>query len=112
MIQLLLNWLVAALAVLVTGYVLPGIHIQGFGVALVLVIILGLINAILKPILIVLTLPVNILTLGLFTLVINGFLILLAAKIVPGFSVNGFWWAVLFSLVLSLVNGALSSMKK
>ncbi len=112
MIQLLLNWFVAALAVLVTGYVLPGIHIQGFGVALVLVIILGLINAILKPILIVLTLPVNILTLGLFTLVINGFLILLASKIVPGFSVKGFWWAVLFSIVLSLVNGTLSSLKK
>lgn len=105
MLNLLLNWFIAALTVLVAGYILPGIQIDGLGVAFVLVIVLGLINAILKPILILLTLPVNILTLGLFTLVINGLLVLLAAKIVPGFHVRGFWWAVLFSIVLSLVNG-------
>lgn len=105
MLNLLLNWFVAALTVLVAGYILPGIQIDGFGVAFVLVIVLGLINAILKPILILLTLPVNILTLGLFTLVINGALVLLAAKIVSGFHVKSFWWAVLFSIVLSLVNG-------
>lgn len=110
--QLFINWIVSTIAILVSSYVLPGVSVKGVVPALVLAVILGIINAILKPILIVLTLPVNILTLGLFTLVINGFLILLAAKIVPGFSVEGFWWAVLFSLVLSLVNGALSGLKR
>jgi putative membrane protein len=112
MLALLLNWLVSAIAILIAGYLLPGIHIRGFVTALVLVVVLGLINAILKPILIILTLPVNILTLGLFTLVINALLILLASSIVPGFLVDGFWWALLFSIVLSLVNAFLGSFKQ
>ncbi len=110
--QLLINWLVSTLAILITSYVLRGVTVEGIVPALVLVVMLGLINAILKPILIVLTLPVNILTLGLFTLVINGFLVLLAARIVPGVHIASFWWAVLFSLILSLVNGALSGLKR
>ena len=89
---------------MVSAYILPGVSIVSFWVALVLAVVLGLINAILKPLLILLTLPFNILTLGLFTFVINSALILLSEKIVPGFQVNGFWWALLFSLVLSLVN--------
>lgn len=110
--NLLFRWLIAAVAILISAYVLPGIKVDGLVPALVLVVILALINAIIKPILILLTLPVNILTLGLFTLVINGLLILLAAAIVPGFHVNGFWWAVLFSIVLSLVNGLLGTSKR
>lgn len=110
--DLLIRWIVSALAILVASYILPGVVLEGLFPAFVLAVVLGLINATLKPILIVLTLPINILSLGLFTLVINGFLILLAAKIVPGFSVNGFWWAILFSLVLSLVSGALSGLKR
>lgn len=110
--DILFRWLVSAVAILVASYVLPGVHVDGFFAALVLVVVLGLINAVLKPLLIILTLPVNIVTLGLFTLVINGLLVLLATKIVPGFYVRGFWWAVLFSIVLSLVNGFLGRAAK
>ena len=110
--MLLLNWLVAAIAVLITSYVLPGVHVAGLVAALVVVVILGLINAVIKPLLILLTLPVNILTMGLFTLVINALLVLLASAIVPGFQVDGFWWAVLFSVLLTLVNGFFNSMRR
>lgn len=105
----LLNWLVAALAVAIAAYLLPGISITGFFAALVTALILGLINAFIKPLVVLLTLPINILTLGLFTLVINALLVMLTAVIVPGFLVAGFWWALLFSLVLALVNWALSA---
>ena len=78
--------------------------IEGFVAALVLAVVLGAINAFIKPVIIILTLPINILTLGLFTFVINALLIMLAAMIVPGFGVASFWWAVLFSIVLSVVS--------
>ncbi len=110
--MLFFNWLVAAIAVLVTAYVLPGVHVAGLLAALVIVVILGLINAVIKPVLILLTLPVNILTLGLFTLVINALMVLLASVVVPGFQVDGFWWALLFSVILSLVNGFFNSMRR
>ncbi len=102
--KFLLNWLVATLAILITAYLLPGITINGLSAALVAALVLGLINAFLKPILIIITLPINILTLGLFTLVINALLVMLASVIVPGFEVANFWWALLFSLVLSIVS--------
>lgn len=110
--MLFFNWLVAAIAVLVTSYVLPGVHVAGLVAALVVVVILGLINAFIKPLLLLLTLPVNVLTLGLFTLVINALLVLLASAVVPGFQVDGFWWALLFSVILSLVNGFFNSMRR
>ncbi|MBP9686808.1 MAG: phage holin family protein [Candidatus Doudnabacteria bacterium] len=110
--MLFLNWLVAAIAVLITSYILPGVHVAGLVAALVVVVILGLINAFIKPLLILLTLPVNILTMGLFTLVINALLVLLASAIVPGFQVDGFWWALLFSVLLTLVNGFFNSMRR
>ena len=110
--SLLLNWLLSALAVLVASYVLPGVHVSGLFAALVVVIVLGLINLVVKPLLLLLTLPVNILTLGLFTFVINALLILLASKIVEGFAVDGFGWALLFSVVLSLVNAVLRQFQK
>ena len=103
----LLQWLVSGLAIIITAYILPGVKVEGFFAALVTALILGLINAVIRPVLILLTLPLNILTLGLFTLVINALLIMLAAAIVPGFSVQGFWWALLFGLVLAIVNFAL-----
>ena len=110
---IIINWLLSAAAIGVAAYLLPRVHISGgFATLLVLAVVLGLINAILKPILQLLALPVTILTLGLFSLVINALLILLAASIVPGFVVDGFWWALLFSIVLSLVNGFFSMMKK
>lgn len=107
---LLISWLVSTAAILITAYVLPGVSIGGFGVALIVAIVLGLINMFLRPLILLLTLPVNILTLGLFTFVINAALVLLAARIVPGFMVAGFWWALLFSLVLAVVNALLHSL--
>lgn len=105
--SIIINWLVSALAILVSSYVLPGVHIASFTTALVVAVVLGIINAVIKPILIILTLPINILTLGLFTLVINALIILLATNLVPGFKVDGFLWALTFSIVLSLVNSFL-----
>ena len=86
------------------AYILPGVHVANFTSAIVLALVLGIINAILKPILLILTLPITILTLGLFALVLNALLILLAASVVPGFSVDGFIWALVFGLVLSIAN--------
>jgi putative membrane protein len=110
--EILVNWLISSLSILCAAYIIPGVHITDFFTAFVLAIVLGVINAIVKPFLIIFTLPINILTLGLFTLVINAILILLAAKIVPGFKVDGFWWALLFSLTLSLISSFLGNVVK
>ena len=104
--NLLLNILVSAVAVLVTGRLLPGVAIDGFGTAVVVAIVLGLVNGLLGPALVALTLPINVLTLGLFTFVIIGGLVMLTAAIVPGFKVANFWWALGFAFVLALVNSA------
>ncbi|MDX9942832.1 MAG: phage holin family protein [Bacteroidales bacterium] len=98
-----LKVLVSSFAVLITGYILPGVHVRDFITAVVVAFVLGLLNMLLKPILILLTIPITILTLGLFLLVINGFIILIATHIVKGFVVDGFWWAVLFSIILTIV---------
>lgn len=99
----ILHWIVSVVAILVAAYIVPGVHVTLLG-AVVLAIVLGIFNIFLKPIITILTLPVTILTLGLFSLVINALLVMLADVIVPGFSIGGFWVAVLFSIVLSLVN--------
>ena len=112
MMGFLLQWLVSGVAIIITAYLLPGVALKGFTAALVTALVLGLVNAVIRPILILLTLPLNILTLGLFTLVINALLIMLAASIVPGFAVKGFWWALLFGIVLAIVNFALSPLLK
>lgn len=107
--KLIIHWFLSALAVIITAYLLPeeAIYLQGFFVALVVAVVLGFLNTIIKPILVVISLPVEILTLGLFTFVINAGLVLLTSRIVDGFHVSSFWWALLFSLVLSLVSGVL-----
>lgn len=110
--KLLIHWFFAALAVGISAYLLPGISVDGAFAALVAAVALGFINAIIRPVLLVLTLPVNLLTLGLFTLVINALMVQLAAALVPGFSVSGFGWALLFSIVLFLVNAALRGVIK
>lgn len=109
---ILLNLLVSSVAVFVTAYILPGIKVNDFFTAIVVAIVLGVINAFLKPILIILTLPINVLTLGLFTFVINALLIMLTSFLVPGFYVANFWWAILFSLVVSLVTSFLNSLSR
>lgn len=108
--RLVLNWLVSAVAILIAAYVLPGIEVSGFVVALILAVVLGAINMFIKPLLVLLTLPVTVVTFGLFLLVINALLIMLAAAVVPGFMVASFWWALAFSIVLSLVGAVLGMM--
>lgn len=104
--NIILNILVSAAAVLVTGRLLSGVSIDGFGTAIVTAIVLGIVNGSLGPVLLALTLPINILTLGLFTFVVIGALVMLTAAIVPGFRVAGFGWALSFALVLAVVNTA------
>ena len=108
--NILINILLSGLAVFTAAYILPGVEVESFTTALVAAIVLGVINAVLKPVLLILTLPINILTLGLFTFVIQALLILLADKIVPGFSVDGFVWALILSLVLAVINFFLHSL--
>lgn len=100
----LLNLLVGGVAVFISAYVLPGVMVDSFVTAVIVSVILGVVNAIVKPILVLLTLPITILTLGLFLFVINALMVLLVAAVVPGFRVNGFVTALLFSLILSAVS--------
>jgi putative membrane protein len=102
LLRFLINWFIYAMAIGITAYILPGVYLDGVFAALVTAAILGLVNGVLRPVLFIFTLPLTILTLGLFTFVLNALMVLLAAAIVPGFAVAGFWWAVLFSLVLSV----------
>ncbi|MCL5773237.1 MAG: phage holin family protein [Firmicutes bacterium] len=110
--RMIFNLLLNSLAIFVVSYILPGVKVESFWIAVIVAVVLGVINVILKPILIILTLPINILTFGLFTIVINGFLIILAGKIVPGFMVKSFWWAVLFSILISIVSSFLHSLSR
>jgi putative membrane protein len=100
----LIRWVLYTVAILISAYLLPGVSVRGFWAAVVTALVLGLINAILKPLLILLTLPITLLTLGLFTFVINALLVMLTSAIVPGFDVRNFWWALLFSLILSIIH--------
>jgi putative membrane protein len=102
--KILLKWLLMTVSIMITAYVLPGVSVQSFGTALVTALVLGLINAVLRPILIVLTLPFTIITLGLFIFVLNGLLVLFTSDIVTGFYVMNIWWAMLFSIVFSIVS--------
>lgn len=101
---LLFNWLASALIILISAYLLPGVHVENFWTALVVAVVLGILNLLVKPLIVVLTLPITLVTLGLFLVIINALLILLAGQIVPGFEVDGFWWAVLFSILISIIN--------
>lgn len=102
--NILINWILSAIIILIASQILPGVHVTGFVAALTVALVLGIINAIIKPVIVILTLPINILTLGLFTLVINAALVMLTSAIVPGFRVDGFLWALVFSILLSIIN--------
>ena len=103
--------IISALAVIVTSFLLPGVHIDGALTALLVAAVLSLLNVVVKPILVILTIPITVVTLGFFLLVINAFLILLTSKLLsPGFHVDSFWVAFFFSLVLSLVNAVFNSL--
>lgn len=100
--RLLIQILITAILVLVLAEILPGVSVDAFTTSLIVAAVLALLNIIVKPILVFLTLPATILTLGLFLLVINAVIILIADYLIPGFGVANFWWALLFSLLLSL----------
>ena len=104
--------LLSGLAVFICATVLPGAHVDGFLIAIVVAVILALLNLLVKPILVILTIPITIFTLGLFLLVINTILILLADWLVPGFTVDGFWWALVFSILLSIINSLFGGMNE
>lgn len=101
--QIIIRLVLYTVAVLITAWILPGVAVEDFWKAFVVAVVLSLLNTFLKPLLIILTIPVTILTLGLFLLVINAGIIMLAGAIVPGFTVASFWWALLFSIILSLL---------
>lgn len=105
--QIVINLLLSGLAVFVSAYVIPGVAVDGFVAAIIVAVVLALVNAFIRPIVSFLTLPINILTLGLFSFVITALMVMLTAMIVPGFAVDGFLAAILFGVVLSLVNAIL-----
>jgi len=107
--QALINIIISGIGVFLAAYLLPGVRVSDFGTALVAALFLALVNAVLKPILVFFTLPATIFTLGLFTFVINAFLVLLVAKFVEGFSVDGFLWALIFSFILSFITSVLNT---
>lgn len=106
---ILITLLVNSIAVFVAAAILPGVSLNNFLTAIVVAVVLGFVNTIIRPILFLLTLPLTILTLGLFSLVIIGLLTLLVSYIVPGFQVDGFFWALAFALVLAICNSFLYS---
>jgi len=106
----LLTWIINALALLIITYLVPSIHIRSFGTALIVALVLGLINAVLRPVLILLALPVTIVTLGVFILVVNALCFWLAASLLKGFEVSGFWSAFFGSILYSIVSWLLSAL--
>lgn len=108
---MLIRLILSAIAVLICSYILPGAHVNGFLTALVVAGVLAIVNVLVKPIFVLLTIPVTVLTFGLFLLFINTFMILLVSSLVPGFDIDGFWWAFLFSVALSIVNSVFEGMQ-
>lgn len=103
----IINLVLSAVAVLISAYIIQGVEVEGFFAALVVAVVLGLVNALIRPVLNFLAFPINFLTLGLFSFVITALLVMLTGAIVPGFVVTGFVPALLFGVVLTLVNGVL-----
>jgi putative membrane protein len=106
----LLQSILSAVAVLFTAQILPGVQVSGIVDALLVALVLSFLNTFLKPVLLILTIPVTLITFGLFLLVINAVIIVVADALLDGFNVNGFGWALLFSLILSIINALLQSM--
>ena len=96
--SLIVNLLISALAVYFTAWLLPGITVKSYGAAVGVALVIAVLNVLVKPLLVLLTIPVTALTLGLFLLVIDAIIVLLAGKLLSGFQVGGFWWALLFSI--------------
>ncbi|OPY10983.1 MAG: Membrane protein of unknown function [Syntrophus sp. PtaU1.Bin005] len=107
--RFLIKWILLTLSVLLAAYLLEGIRVSSFFSALLAAAMLGFLNVFFRPILLVLTLPVNVLTLGLFTFLINALILKMASGVIPGFDVQGFWTAVFGALLISVVNGLLGA---
>ena len=103
------SWIINTMAVVILAYILPGIWVANIFTALGVALVLGILNAVVKPLLIILTIPVTVMTLGLFLLVINVLMVKLTDYFIDGFTVDGFWWALIFSFGLSLVAGIIGS---
>lgn len=110
--KFLLRLLLSALAVVILSKVLPGVGVDSYLTAIVVAVVLSLLNFLVKPLLVILTLPITIITLGIFLLFINAIIILLADYFIAGFSVSNIWWAILFSLLLSFLQSILFSLLK
>jgi putative membrane protein len=104
LMRFVVHWLVIALALWVTAAILPGIDFKSTTALAIAAVVLGLANALVRPVLTILTLPITILTLGLFYLLVNGFVFYLSSMVVPGFEVSNYWWAVLGAIVVSLIS--------
>lgn len=98
------------LAVIITDWLLNGIHVSGVPAAIIISLVLSVLNLLVKPLLIFLTLPITVFSFGIFLFVINAIIVLMAAWLVPGFQVNGFWWAFAFSVILSLTSSVLEAL--
>ena len=104
--------LITSIAILIAGYLLPGIHVSTFWTALLVALVLSFLNVFLKPLMVIFTIPFTVMTFGLFLLVINALIIMIAGSWVTGFKVDGFWWAMLFSIILSVISSLLESLVK
>jgi putative membrane protein len=107
---LIVRWLMLTVAIMAAAYLLPGIEVSGVFSAFFAAVILGILNALLRPLLLLLTLPLNILSLGLFTFVINALMLMMASGVISGFHIAGFWSAVFGSLIIGVVSWLLTSM--
>lgn len=110
--KLILRLLLNALAVIILSYVLPGVGVDTYLTAIIVAVVLSILNILVKPVLVFLTLPITIVTLGLFLLIINAIIILIAAHFISGFQVSSIWWALIFSLLLSFLQSVLHSILK
>ena len=109
---MIIRFLLNGVAVMLTAYLLPGVTVRDYWTALIVTLVLAIVNVVVKPILILFTIPVTVITLGLFLLFINALMILLVDYFVDGFYVDGFWWALAFSLILSVFNSLFSDLTK
>lgn len=108
--RFIIKYLLTALAIYATADILSGIHVQSFWMAIVVALVLGLINMTIKPLMIVLTIPFTIISLGLFLLVINALMIMLTGWLIDGFTVDGFWWALAFSIIQAIIASLLEKL--
>lgn len=110
--KFIIKLLLSGLAVVITSYILPGVQVESYFTAIVVAAILGLLNVLVRPILVLLTIPITVFTLGLFLLVINAVIILIADYFITGFIVDSFWWALFFSIILAIVNSIFEELSR